>query len=121
MLRLLLISGLLIAFLAIVFSLQNSIFIGVNFLFWQFRGSLALILLFTLALGVIAGILVCSPIVIKRNWKIASTTKKLKEMKRALADKDEVMVKQEKRIKYLEENLQLETSTTNHEQTKLQE
>ncbi|MBZ8179602.1 LapA family protein [Oscillatoria salina IIICB1] len=114
-------SGLLIAFLAIVFALQNPSPITVNLLFWQFQGSLALVLLFTLALGVIAGILVCSPIVIKRNWKIASANKKIKEMKRALADQDEVMVKQEKRIKYLEENLQLENSTKNHEQTKLPE
>ncbi|MEC4985893.1 MAG: LapA family protein [Oscillatoria sp. PMC 1068.18] len=121
MLRLLLISGLLIAFLAIVFALQNASFIAVNFLLWRFQGSLALILLLTLALGVIAGILVCSPIVIKRNWKIASVKKKIKEMERVLEDKNEAILKQDKRIQYLEESLQLQSSNPNYGQTQIQE
>jgi len=64
----LIVFALAIALVAILFALQNSWAIPVSFLIWRFNGSLALILLVTLALGVLIGLLVTAPALIKRGW-----------------------------------------------------
>lgn len=65
----LVIFALIISLIAILFALQNSYTIPVSFLVWQFDGSLALVLLLTLALGVVIGLLVSIPTILKRGWK----------------------------------------------------
>ena len=51
----LIIAAIAIAFLAIAFALQNNAIVPINLLIWQYRGSLAVILLSTLAIGVLIG------------------------------------------------------------------
>ena len=75
MLRLSLVIALLIAFLAVIFALQNAVPVVVNFLPWEFQGSLALVLLLTLALGVIVGLLVSVPSIIRRSRRISHQQK----------------------------------------------
>ncbi|MGK7876248.1 MAG: lipopolysaccharide assembly protein LapA domain-containing protein [Xenococcaceae cyanobacterium] len=60
--------ALFLAVFSIVFALQNTTYVTVEFLFWQSEGSLALFLLLTLALGVIVGLLISMPTIIK-SWK----------------------------------------------------
>lgn len=84
MLRLSLVLALIIALIAVVFALQNAISISVNFLFWNFQGSLALILLTTLALGVFVGLLVSVPSVLRRNRKISHQKKRIEELQNDL-------------------------------------
>jgi uncharacterized integral membrane protein len=75
MLRLSLVIALFIAVLAVIFALQNTVPVVVNFLPWEFQGSLALVLLLTLALGVIVGLLVSVPSIIRRSRRISHQQK----------------------------------------------
>ena len=67
--RLYLVSALVIALLAIAFALQNANLVTINLFIWQFRGSLSLVLLATLAIGVVVGLLFSIPAIIRRGWK----------------------------------------------------
>ncbi len=74
--------GLLLGAVAVVFALQNITTITVVFLTWHIQGSLALILLVSVAVGVIISLMVSLPGAIKRNFQIASLKRqniKLKE------------------------------------------
>lgn len=51
----------LMAAVLIVFGIQNARPVGVRFLFWQFEGSLGLLLLLAFLLGLIAGSLLVVP------------------------------------------------------------
>jgi uncharacterized integral membrane protein len=42
---------------AVVFAAQNTEVVSIDFLFWEWRGSLALILLFSFLLGIVAGVI----------------------------------------------------------------
>jgi len=53
--------ALLVAALAVLFAVQNTEIVTVDFLFWSFQGSLALILLVALAAGAIASSLASIP------------------------------------------------------------
>ena len=76
----LIIFALLIALIAILFALQNSWSISVSFLIWRFYGSLALILLVTLALGILIGLLVTAPSLIKRGWVSSRRKRQLSQL-----------------------------------------
>lgn len=72
--------ALIISLIAILFALQNAYAIPVSFLIWRFYGSLALILLLTLALGVIIGLLVTAPTIIKRGWVSSRQKRQLNQL-----------------------------------------
>ncbi|NEQ99464.1 MAG: DUF1049 domain-containing protein, partial [Cyanothece sp. SIO2G6] len=59
-----------VAFLAIIFALQNASAVTVTIGIWRITASLALILLLTLGLGFISGLMVSMPTIIQRNWTI---------------------------------------------------
>lgn len=80
MLRLSLILAMIIAVLAVIFALQNSVPIVINFLPWEFQGSLALILLITLVLGVLIGLLVSVPSIFRRSRRISHQTKIIEDL-----------------------------------------
>ena len=85
----LLIIGLIVALLAVVFALQNSAPTVVTFLFWPTgEVSLALVLLITFAIGVIAAVLVLLPGIIKRGTQLRGLKKKVSQMDK-LVNKDE--------------------------------
>ncbi len=87
--QLFLILALLVAIVAVVFALQNTTPITVSLLVWQFEGSLALVLLVVLTLGVIASLLVSVPTVIKRSRSIANEKKKIHQLESSLAERDQ--------------------------------
>ena len=65
--------GLVIAIAAILFAFQNSAIVAINFGIWQFKESLAIVLLMTLRLGIIISLLLSIPTLIKRGWKSSKT------------------------------------------------
>ena len=81
-----LIFALFIALLAVIFSVQNTSPVTINFLFWNFEGSLALILLITLVTGVIIGFLTSSPSLLKSRSAISTQKKKIAELEASLAE-----------------------------------
>lgn len=84
----LIIAAIAIAFLAIAFALQNNAIVPINLLIWQYRGSLAVILLSTLAIGVLIGILVLMPTIIKRGWRISRLTRQTSDLEKEVGSRD---------------------------------
>lgn len=78
--QLLLIFGVAFAIAAVMFALQNNVPVTVTFLVWRLDGSLAIVLLLALGLGVIIAGLVSSPTVIRGQW----STSRLKRQVAAL-------------------------------------
>lgn len=80
--------ALVIAIFAVFFALQNAAPVDVNLLFWQVNGSLAVILLITLLLGVVLSLLISMPATIKRRRSDANHLKKELELEKRLADRE---------------------------------
>ena len=90
-----LIVAIIIAILAVVFALQNAIPIVVSFLTWRFESSLALVLLITLALGILMSLLVSVPSVIKKMKIISNQKKKIQKLEIGLQKEPESEIKEE--------------------------
>ena len=76
--------ALFIATVAVVFALQNAVPVTVLFLTWRFEGSLALILLVTLALGVFLGLILSIPALVRKTRMFSSQRAKIAELERSL-------------------------------------
>lgn len=86
-----LILALLTALVAVVFAVQNTTRVTVDVFAWQVQGSLALVLLVTLAVGVGIGILGSLPTLIRRSWKISSQNKRINELEKTLEKTQETL------------------------------
>ena len=94
----LIIVGVILAILLAVFVLQNNVAVAVSFLFWRFESTLALVLLFSLAVGVITVVLVTIP----ANWRRRGT---LSRQRKELTELQNKLEEQKQKIATLEENL----------------
>ncbi|MGQ4648359.1 lipopolysaccharide assembly protein LapA domain-containing protein [Lyngbya aestuarii] len=108
----LVILGVVIAVTAILFALQNSVITTIVFGIWRVEGSLALVLLLTMAVGFSVGILALIPTILQKNWKIANHKKRITELEKDSNEKIEKISSQRKRIDYLENSLKLEIGQT---------
>ena len=77
-----------ISFVAIVFALLNDRPVEVFLFFLTFRGSLAVVLLCTLAIGILIGVLVLVPTVIKRGWRISRLTRQTADLEQEVTSRD---------------------------------
>ncbi|MDP3438967.1 MAG: lipopolysaccharide assembly protein LapA domain-containing protein, partial [Azonexus sp.] len=84
--QLALIFGIVIAAGAIVFALQNNIPVTVTLGPWSLDGSLALLLLLALGLGVLITALLSSPAVIRGQWTVSRLKRQVADFERRLAD-----------------------------------
>ena len=66
--QLLLILGIVFAIGAVTFALQNDVAVTVVLGFWRYDGSLAVVLLLAICLGVLIAGLVSTPSVLKGQW-----------------------------------------------------
>jgi putative membrane protein len=85
--QILLISGIGVAIVAVLFALQNNVPVTISFFAWSFGGSLALVLLMALGLGVLIAGLVTSPALIGSQWsgkRLRRQVATLEEQNRAL-------------------------------------
>ncbi len=78
--------ALLLALLAVVFALQNTITVTITFLFWQFTGSLALVLLVALAAGMLVSFLAYLPSLIRGRLAARRMRKHATELESNLAE-----------------------------------
>jgi putative membrane protein len=83
-----LVAALLIAIVAVIFALQNTMPVVISFLAWQTEGSLALVLLITLLFGVLISLLVSVPTVIRRSRTIASQKKRIQKLESTLEERE---------------------------------
>jgi len=94
----LIIVGVILAILLAIFALQNNVAVAVSFLFWRFESTLALVLLLSLAVGVITVVLVTVP----ANWRRRGT---LSRQRKELTELQNKLEEQKQKIVALEENL----------------
>jgi len=81
-----LIVALVIAIIAVIFALQNTITTTISFLAWEVTGSLSLVLLVTLAIGVLIGLLVLAPSTIKNSLAVSGHRKRIGSLEKELDD-----------------------------------
>jgi lipopolysaccharide assembly protein A len=79
-----LIVALLIAVIAVIFALQNAIPVTISFFAWEVTGSLSLVLLITLAIGVVIGLLVIAPSSIKNTIQVSGHRKRIGALEKEL-------------------------------------
>lgn len=84
--QLMLIFGIVFAIGAVAFALQNNVAVTVSIALWQFNGSLALVLLMALGLGVLITGLVSSPTVIRRQWATARLRHQVTALEKNMAE-----------------------------------
>lgn len=96
--------ALVIAFFAIAFALQNNNLITINLFIWQLKESLAIVLLSTLAIGVIIGLLVTIPALIKRDWRISRGKKQAAGLEAQLIEKERELATQANRVGNLQQS-----------------
>lgn len=103
------VAAIVIAFFAIAFALLNNQQVTVNLLFWNSQdSSLALVLLFTLAIGILIGMLVVLPALLKRGWRISRATRQTSDLEGQLSERDRRInseVSNAERLRQSHENL----------------
>ncbi len=97
--------ALIIAIIGVVFALQNPVTITVTFVFWSFHGSLALVLLGTLAVGVLISLLASLPGLMRGKWTASSQKKKLAAIETERNAYQKRAEEAEKDVKNLEEQV----------------
>lgn len=75
-----LIATLVLLFFTVAFSLQNDQTVSITFFKWTFEGSLVLVLLTTLFLGIVIHILASMPARIRKSKEIAELNKRVMEL-----------------------------------------
>jgi len=93
-----LIVAMVIALLAVIFALQNAPPVAVNLLFWQFNGSLALILLGAVFVGVLLSLLLAAPSTVRRRRTRSAEQKRIQELEKGIADREAKIGELEKGI-----------------------
>lgn len=81
-----LLAFLLVLFFAVVFSIENPDPITVNFFVWTFEGSLVLVLVTALSLGVLLSVVASLPSSIKKSRLIAKQQKTITALERSVAE-----------------------------------
>ena len=83
-----LIFALIIALIAVIFALQNSEPVTVNFFFWELADvSMVLVLLGTLVVGILVGLMFLATGIFKRNSTISSQKKRIVELEKEISKK----------------------------------
>ncbi len=72
--------ALILALLVTVFAVQNNQPITINFLFWSIEGSLALVLMITLVLGIVVGVLLMAPGSIRSRIQVGGLQRAARSM-----------------------------------------
>ncbi len=93
--------ALLIALVAVVFALQNATTVTIAFLAWHFDGSLALLLLLTLAVGFLIGWLAATPSLFRHRLE-------KKSLRKQIAKLEEHLEEERARLAVLQEQLEKE-------------
>ena len=101
--QILLIFSFLIAFVAIIFAIQNTDITPIRFLIWETEGSLALILFIALVAGALISYLATTPGQIRRRMTISSQRKRIAEVESQLASTQNELNVAEGKLKEIEE------------------
>lgn len=97
-----LIISLIIAIIAVVFAVQNTETATISFLAWEGNLPLALVTILSLVAGVLIGILVSTPSIIRNKWAVRNQVKKIKDLEVKIEDQAGQLANAEEKIKELE-------------------
>ncbi|MDB9316938.1 MULTISPECIES: LapA family protein [Cyanophyceae] len=97
----------LVALFPVAFAFQNAVSISVRFFGVNFEASLAIVLIWTLGIGILIGLLASMPSVIKRNLKISKSKGRIAELENESNQHLETITHQRQRIENLERHLSL--------------
>jgi putative membrane protein len=114
--QILLVFSFIIAFLAIIFAIQNTTVTPIRFFIWQTEGSLALILFIALVAGALISYLATTPSQIRQRMTISNQRKRIAEVEGQLAAKDQQLDQANEQIKVLEEKEKAELSPGSEDQ-----
>ncbi|MBD1913091.1 lipopolysaccharide assembly protein LapA domain-containing protein [Leptolyngbya sp. FACHB-8] len=98
--------ALAIALGTVLFALQNTTRVIINFFGLQFQDSLALILLLTLVIGVLVGVLVTIPSVLRRNWRISGQKRQVQNLDAQLQAKDQAIMAESQKSEQMRASFQ---------------
>ena len=90
--------AMLVAAAGVTFALQNNVPVAVAFLLWRFEGSLAMVLLLTLAVGAFIVALVSTPSTLRRQWAIAKQNRRITELEGICDSQKEAIARLEGRL-----------------------
>ena len=77
--------GIIIAVIAVIFAIQNSVDVQIKFLKWNWNCSLALLIIILLAAGIATGMLILAPTIYRKNSAISSSKKKIADLEKQLS------------------------------------
>ncbi len=72
--------ALILALLVTVFAVQNNQQSTISFLFWSIEGSLALVLMITLVLGIVIGVLLMAPGSVRNRLQIGGLQRSVRTL-----------------------------------------
>ena len=90
-----LIVALVLALLTAVFALQNATVVTVTFLAWSWEASLALVLIFTVAVGILIGYLAGLPSKFKKGGELRQAKRDLAEVSAAQTESESTVAEDE--------------------------
>jgi len=93
-----LILALVFAILAVIFASQNPTFITISFYGYSVEGSLAVVILIAVGIGVIIGALIMTPGAIKRSFDLSSHRRKVGGLEKLLEEQKDKIAKAEHTI-----------------------
>ena len=82
--RFFIVLALLIALAIVLFALQNSTIVTVSFLSFHYNGSLALILIVVFTLGLLAGILISIPPLLRKHSDLREQKRRVKQLEESI-------------------------------------
>jgi putative membrane protein len=100
--------ALIIAILAIIFAIQNNSPTEVSFFLWQFKGSLALVLLISMAVGALISFLASLPTNIRVRWALRNQRKRLADLEANLGEHKEKLEETQKQLEQAKKPAQAE-------------
>jgi len=83
--RIFFVVALILALLVTVFAVQNNQPITISFLLWSIEGSLALVLMVTLVLGIVIGVLLMAPGSVRSRLQIGGLQRSVRSLEQEKA------------------------------------
>ncbi|MGB3700599.1 MAG: LapA family protein [Anaerolineales bacterium] len=115
--QILLIFSFIIAFVAIIFAIQNTAITPIRFLIWETEGSLALILFIALVAGALISYLATAPGQIKARMAISNQRKRITEVEGQLSSTQEDLGQVQGQLDVIEAQKEAELAPASDEST----
>lgn len=98
--------SLAVAAIAVLFALQNTTVVEINFLFWSFEGSLALVLLIALGLGILVSFFASLPSLIRSNMTARNQGKRISDLEGQLSEQKALLEGEQTRLAEAQQRIQ---------------